>query len=1117
MPLSFNKTQFNRENAAKTPYIASPTDGEKHATGDQITFVLKNADETQPITWTFGDGGTASGATATHAYTAPGIQIVTVAATDLEGNPAELSVSVDIGDKPVVAIAAPTVRKWTVGNEVQFGVTATGADAYAWTFGDGGTGTGPTPVHAYTVTDDSGIKTYTVTVTATNDYGSTTATPIALELADAVDASFTGIAEGQYLATGTEISVTAQQPTKPALAAATSYAWDWDDGTTAVGTSATHTFTVPGDYSVALAVDNGHGGSDTSTITIHVGDAPDIPQISAPGVGTYSIGITVTATNTQPISTWMIEWGDGTAPGSTATSSHTYVRGSNPAIKTYTITVTATNIWGTAQATHQIEIADSIPAIITLPANGAYLPTGEQISLAAQQPTELADLATWTWRDGSTPIGSAREITHAFSTGDHTISLEVGNGHGGTNTDTINIKVGEIPTITITTPPAGSKYTTGQTITLASAITGGGTVSWTFGDGTTATGTTTTHTYTGVSGVQTFTVTATVTNHWGTNSDTITIELAAPAVANIMDAEEAYIPIGSPINLTAAPQSDAALEAVPTYTWNLGDGSTKTGRTISHTYAGIGTYTATVTVNNEHGQTATSSAKTIHIGTPPATVTITVPQRATYGQDVAMSATSSGGTPDTVSWTFGDGGTGTGIAVTHTYTAGISGVATYTIVVTAENNYGSASASGQIQVAKPFAATIIRPTANSKNPFGTPIAYEANRPADADLAEYITYTFAAGDGYISGTPEFSHTPSTTGQFTATLTVNNGHGYTDTVTVSYEVGKAPEIAIVAPLDGAGVTAGKEVAFTASVAGHEGSVSWTFGDGGTGTGIAVTHTYAHSYGNTAEVVASATNVYGTTTATIRLQIRHAPFRYISALGEEIPFIDEYCIMWSGIDGMSGITADPICSTNSDIVGELFQKSSFGRRTFTLDCMVYGNDRAEIEANKERLISAMIPYYGIGKLFVRMEDGSEWYINCMIGNGYPRFVNGSYPTSWPCELGFVAPAPCWYAVDEIDLSGSGPITTSGNLPCGGIIVLGSGGATNETTNESIVPTGFYDLEGIEVSTVDGNKYARDSDGNNVLYKIGVDSVFISFAPGQNVITGAQSVTIRPRRGGI
>jgi len=43
------------------------------------------------------------------------------------------------------------------------------------------------------------------------------------------------------------------------------------------------------------------------------------------------------------------------------------------------------------------------------------------------------------------------------------------------------------------------------------------------------------------------------------------------------------------------------------YAWNFGDGQQATGATVSHTYTQAGTFTATLTVKENHGATSTAS------------------------------------------------------------------------------------------------------------------------------------------------------------------------------------------------------------------------------------------------------------------------------------------------------------------------------------------------------------------------------------------------------------------------------------------------------------------------------------------------------------------------------
>lgn len=123
--------------------------------------------------WSFGDGGTATGATATHPYAAGGEYTVTLTVTDDKGGSASTSQQVTVTDPPpnVAPVAAFTAST----SDLAVSVDGSGSSdpdgtiaAYAWTFGDGGTATGATATHDY---DAAG--TYPVTLRVTDDDGAT--------------------------------------------------------------------------------------------------------------------------------------------------------------------------------------------------------------------------------------------------------------------------------------------------------------------------------------------------------------------------------------------------------------------------------------------------------------------------------------------------------------------------------------------------------------------------------------------------------------------------------------------------------------------------------------------------------------------------------------------------------------------------------------------------------------------------------------------------------------------------------------------------------------------------------------------------------------------------------
>ena len=124
--------------------------------------------------WDFGDGSTASGPTATHAYAAAGTYTVVLTVTDDAGRFATATTSVAVGTglptadftfSPSAPTTATTVNFDGGGSQPATGRTIV---SYSWNFGDGGTASGVTVGHRFALAGD-----YTVRLTVTDDQGKT--------------------------------------------------------------------------------------------------------------------------------------------------------------------------------------------------------------------------------------------------------------------------------------------------------------------------------------------------------------------------------------------------------------------------------------------------------------------------------------------------------------------------------------------------------------------------------------------------------------------------------------------------------------------------------------------------------------------------------------------------------------------------------------------------------------------------------------------------------------------------------------------------------------------------------------------------------------------------------
>lgn len=235
---------------------------------------------------------------------------------------------------------------------------------------------------------------------------------------------------------------------------------------------------------------------------------------------------------------------------------------------------------------------------------------------------------------------------------------------------------------------------------------------------------------------------------------------------------------GSPVQFNGSGSTGAS-----TYYWQFGDGGTSSQMNPTHTYADNGTYTVSLTVTNNSGQSDTkTTTATIANVAPSANPTSNAPQPEASPVSFTANASDPAGPNDplTYSWAFGDGGTSTQENPTHTY--GDNG--TYNVQLTVSDGDGGVTTK-TIQVTITNVPPSVDAGPDKTASEGQSVSFSGSATDPAGPNDPLTYSWNFGDGGTANGQNVSHTFADNGVYTVTLSVSDGDGGvgTDQLTVT----------------------------------------------------------------------------------------------------------------------------------------------------------------------------------------------------------------------------------------------------------------------------------------------------------------------------------------------
>jgi len=343
-------------------------------------------------------------------------------------------------------------------------------------------------------------------------------------------------------------------------------------------------------------------------------------------------------------------------------------------------------------------------------------------------------------------------------------------------------------------------------------------------------------------------------NHGNSNTSSVwsfrTLQTGSAPISNFT-VDNRTIPVGGTVTF-----SDQSTNNPTSWSWNFGDGQTSNLPSPAHTYASAGTYTVTLTASNSIGSDGETKVGYITVNpTSPAPVAnfSSSGTTITAGGFVQFFDQSTNN-PTSWSWNFGDGQTMIARNPAHTYTT----VGSFTVTLTASNINGSdvETKVGYITVNPAGYAPVANFTVDNR----TIKAGETVTFTDQSTNNPTSWSWNFGDEMTSTSRNPSHTYTTAGTYTITLTSSNSFGSDGETRVGYitvnPAGSGPVANFT--VDFRTITVGETVTFTDQSTNNPTSWSWNFGDGQTSNLPSPAHTYASA--GTYTVTLTASNSIG-----------------------------------------------------------------------------------------------------------------------------------------------------------------------------------------------------------------------------------------------------------------
>jgi PKD repeat protein len=889
------------------PIVNFTVDHSSIAAGDSVKFTDTSYDNITSRSWDFGDGSISLDANPTHTYTTAGTYVVALNVQNATGYASNTSgMTVHGYTLPSITVAAiqdvspqfniglngntygvfgaagsaSTFSNATVnvGDALTFTDASTSAPTtWSWNFGDASALiTTQNTTHTYTQ-----AGTYVVYLTAGNVNGQKISQSLTITVAGGISpvSAFTASNNGD------EINSVAGTPdyahavilngTAPMTVSFTDKstkvpsAWSWTNNGTVFSTEQNPSLTLnQGQYQIVLNASNAQGGNLSSIWVNVAGPSTPVANFTAtPSTGTAPLSVQFNDTSAGGLAaptSWLWNFGDGTQGSTVQNATHTFT-----AAGTYTVTLQTRNgagvstpVTGTVTVNSPTTPSADFKINDSAAANYAQNP----VSILVGQPVYFNDTSSgspssynWIFSDGQ-PVQAQANVTRSFSVpGTFWVYHTVTNAAGSD----AKLNLFTVRDVPVTTAPVAS-FTSSKTSGEAPLL-----VNFT----NTSTGTPTTFQWL-INGQQvgttadlsyTFTTPGTysvvlIASNAGGSS-------AAPAqtitVSGVSAVPNANFTFTSPS--FAAPsqvQFTYAGGNATQFLWTFDDGATSTEMNPAHTYQNAGTYSVRLTTTNAKGTNYKINDVVITpLGNPVASFNAST---TAVTKASAASAQVSGQSPFTVVfndtsserpsawyWNLGDGTTSTSQNITHTYTT----PGKYAVYLVVANSLGASDyvyAPTLINVSAPSPVTDFSATPSTG---AAPLNVQFT---DLSGNNPFAWAWNFGDGSISGAQNPSHTYTTAGNYTVTLTTQNSVGTSTKSKVVSVISLSKPVSNFTFAPAAG-QAPLTVQFTDTSLNTPSSWSWTFTDDFSTSNVQnPSHTFASA--GTYGVLLTASNAAG-----------------------------------------------------------------------------------------------------------------------------------------------------------------------------------------------------------------------------------------------------------------